>query len=349
MKIFLLGFYGYDNLGDEVLLASILDALRADYNQFKVLSYNAKKTAQTHAVTAVSRRKNIGVIREIADSDVIIVGGGSILQDITSSKSFFYYIGILFTGKLLGKRVYLLGNGFGPVNRGFNRRFLKWFIPRIDGVVARDDASYRAYQEYGCRRLFSGVDCAFGYRSGQLKVPNEPPYVVISLRPWRNSKALRELIKAYIPQLNQMGYGVKLLAMKQPDDALEMQSLCQVGDNTQLLTHDIATTMAALKGAKFLIGMRLHALILAAVVGTPFVALSYDPKIDGFVKQLKLAPALPVAAIERSDLDDAIRQLLADYDCRRRRLAAAVADNRRLAQRQIEVIKEWMEQYGRTG
>ena len=37
---------------------------------------------------------------------------------------------------------------------------------------------------------------------------------------------------------------------------------------------------------QLLIGMRLHALIFAAVMERPFVAISYDAKIDGFVKDI---------------------------------------------------------------
>ncbi len=349
MRIFLLGFYGYDNIGDEVLLASILDALRAPNIDFKVLSYNAKKTEQLHAVTAVSRRKSIGVIKQIASSDVIVVGGGSILQDITSSKSFFYYMSILLIGKMLGKRVYLLGNGFGPIKKWFNRRLLKWFIPQIDGVVARDEASYRAYLDYGCKRLFNGVDCAFDYRHLPAAKAVEKPYVAIALRPWRNDAQVVQLLSDYIPQLNRLGYAVKLVAMKAPEDVAVMQQLAQIGVDTALVAHDLTAVLEALKGAHLLIGMRLHALILAAIVGTPFVAISYDPKITSFVDQLLARPALTVDAVDLTSLNQRVLQILENYQTEKDALTSALATNRRRASEQITTIKQWMEQTnGRT-
>ncbi len=349
MRIFLLGFYGYDNIGDEVLLASILDALRSSDVEFKVLSYNAKKTEQAHAVTAVSRGKNFGVIKQIANSDVIVVGGGSILQDITSSKSFFYYMSILLIGKLLGKRIYLLGNGFGPINRWYNRRLLKWFIPSIDGVVARDAESFQAYRDYHCKRLYQGVDCAFDYRRAPTDVVNQPPYVAIALRPWPNSAAIRMVLEQYIPHLNKLGYAVKLVAMKAPEDSAEMASLTQIGRNTELVQHGINEVLTALKGAKLLIGMRLHALILAALLGTPFVAVSYDPKINSFIKQLLDRPALSVDLIDYQALDNQVMQILNNYQAEQEKLLTAVERNRRNAAQQIDVIKDWMVQSdGRT-
>ncbi len=342
MRVFLLGFYGYDNIGDEVLLASILKSLGNAQYTFKVLSYNAKKTAAIHAVTAVSRSKNIRIIKQIAESDIIIVGGGSILQDITSSKSFFYYMSILIMGKMLGKRVYLLGNGFGPITKRFNQRLLKWFMPHIDGVIARDADAYQAYLNYGCKRVFNGVDCAFDYQPQLSENDSEQPFVAIALRPWQHSEQTMLVLQQYIVRLNQLGYRVKLVAMKAPDDVKQMQPLVEVGENTVAVAHDLNDVLAAIKDAKLLIGMRLHALILAAAMGTPVVAINYDPKIEGFMKQLLEREALDMRAISFAEIDARVMAILDHYEQEKAHLAKAVAHNRSIAKQQIEIIKQWM-------
>ena len=45
--------------------------------------------------------------------------------------------------------------------------------------------------------------------------------------------------------------------------------------------------MMYIKESKLMIGMRLHALIFAATVGTPMIGISYDPKIDSYLKLIE--------------------------------------------------------------
>ncbi len=348
MRLFLLGFYGYDNIGDEALLAAIVKSLaKGDDFSFKVLSYNAKKTAQMHAVEAVSRGKNFGVVKHIVNSDAIVVGGGSILQDVTSSKSLFYYVSILLISKLFGKKIYLLGNGFGPITRRHNRWFLKRFIPHIDGVVARDQQSYESYRRYGCKRLYNGVDCVFS-----LELPESAAgadrYVAIALRPWRNIEAVMEALKSLIPELNASGYKVKLVPMKGPDDVEQMRALCEIGEATTLVDNDLNDIVAAIGGARLLIGMRLHALILAAVLKTPFVAISYDPKIESFTEQLLSCAPLTVDAVDDAALKARVFDALERHGEAVQQLDRALLHNRQIAREQIEVFKEWVNQNGRT-
>ena len=46
----------------------------------------------------------------------------------------------------------------------------------------------------------------------------------------------------------------------------------------------IEEKIAVIGGSKLLIGQRLHSLIFAAIEHIPFIALSYDPKIDAFAQ-----------------------------------------------------------------
>ena len=48
-----------------------------------------------------------------------------------------------------------------------------------------------------------------------------------------------------------------------------------------------------------MIGMRLHALVFAAVMQTPLLAISYDPKVDSFVNAIGEKPIGTVEKIDR--------------------------------------------------
>jgi len=56
-----------------------------------------------------------------------------------------------------------------------------------------------------------------------------------------------------------------------------------------------------------MVAMRLHALIFAALQGVPLVGISYDPKIDGFLRLLDRTPAAEMTSIEGEVLLHAIQ------------------------------------------
>jgi polysaccharide pyruvyl transferase WcaK-like protein len=83
--------------------------------------------------------------------------------------------------------------------------------------------------------------------------------------------------------------------------------------------------MLALIGhLRLLIGMRLHALIFAAIQGVPFVALTYDPKVSAFAREVA-EPLLDLAGLTAELLVRQIEAAMPDLGERSARLLAAAA------------------------
>ena len=104
-KILLSGYYGFANAGDEAMLAAIVSALRREVPdvEITVLSGNPAVTAAKYQVKSLNRFDALGFLRVLRHTDLLLSGGGSLLQDVTSSKSLFYYLSVIFAGKLMGK------------------------------------------------------------------------------------------------------------------------------------------------------------------------------------------------------------------------------------------------------
>lgn len=354
-KLFLIGYYGYQNIGDEVLLSAISGYLKtAGHFDLSVLSYCAQETEAVHQVNAISRSKGMSLILNILKTDAIISGGGSILQDTTSSKSLYYYAGILLLGKLFRKKVYLVGNGYGPVHKKRNQMLLKWLLPMLDGIIARDDQAYRSFKSYGISRLINGVDCVFlkenpsaGLsQSRELSAGTQVnrPYVAISLRPWPQSGHVIEILKETLTQLDQLGYDTVLIPMKAPDDVVVSEALLEQGAFVRLATCSGVGISEAISGASFVIGMRLHALILAAISHRPFIAISYDPKVTAFTEQVSQTLAGLTENITQESMRLAVHEMHLHLEDHRNVLVERVSVIQNQAVSQMASLIEWLEQ-----
>ncbi|MDY3002799.1 MAG: polysaccharide pyruvyl transferase CsaB [Romboutsia timonensis] len=299
MKVLISGYYGFYNIGDEAILKSIIEALRnEDPNiDIVVLSNDVDYTKSTYKVDAINRWKLNDIYKELLKCDGLISGGGSLFQDVTSSRSILYYTGIIWLAKLAKKPIFIYAQGVGPINKKNNRRIVGKFFNKVDYITLRDKESKLLLNSIGVRKDIDIVpDPVMGfnienYEFKLTKYYTKDDYITVSIRDWKkNNSEFQKNIALTCDKIVESGINVVFIPMHgQYDETISKQVASLMRHNATVLSKDLTMEekMMYIKESKLMIGMRLHALIFAATVGTPMIGISYDPKIDSYLKLIE--------------------------------------------------------------
>ncbi|SHH48631.1 polysaccharide pyruvyl transferase CsaB [Tepidibacter thalassicus] len=329
-SIFIFGYYGFQNIGDEAILSCIINDLRKFISnpKIKVLTYNAELTKKEHGVDTISRTGIVQVIKAIKESDLVISGGGSLLQDVTSSRSLIYYLSLIFFAKLFNKKVMFYNNGYGPVNKKLNKFFIKKILKKVDLITLRDVDSKRELEKVGLRNnnINVNVDTTFTLMSSDEKkldeifriesIPFDKKIVGISPRKWRNDGRTKEVIANAIDYISSKGLNVVLIPMKYPDDLEYCNQIKEICNSNPYIIKNYYSpkdVLGIIGRCHFLIGIRLHALIFAAAKLVPMIGIEYDPKNKSFLEMVSQKNAGRIEDIEEEDLflyiDDVLKNI----------------------------------------
>lgn len=322
MRVIISGYYGFGNLGDEAVLAAMLPPLRQKLPaaEFVVLSADPTQTARLHNVASVSRM-SLSTVRAINGADLMLSGGGSLIQDVTSPQSALYYLGTLLLATVRAKRTMVYAQGIGPLRRAWIRSLTRWTLNRVNLLTVRDSASHELVRALGVRQPIHLVaDPVFtltpapAARAEMLLGPLPRPRLGVALRSWGNDTVVDPLIQALRRWRTQTG-GVIVPIAFHPSRDLEITQRLATAVGAQVLSDLRPEEMLAVIGTlDLVVGMRLHALIAAVVAGVPMVGLSYDPKIDAVFQQLQMGVVLSVDRCNGDALDGAIRRTWEDRE-----------------------------------
>lgn len=302
-KIVMSGYYGFQNAGDDAVCYAIIEALRQEMPacSITVLSNDPALTEKTYGVDACDRWKIGAVWRALRHSDLLVSGGGSLIQDVTSKNSCLYYLGIIFMAWLQRKPVVIYGQGLGPLESKRNRRLTRWAFNRARAIYVRDDASYELLREIGVKTPVQVspdpvlgidgdvVDAARGAAIlASLGYDGTKPLALLALRDWGRTDLVHEFA-ALADYLADEGYAVGFLAMHHDqDDAISEAVSAHMRAPSFVITgaYDTPTLFSIFDNAAIVVGMRLHALIIGAALDKRVMAISYDPKVDSFMKMI---------------------------------------------------------------
>ena len=330
-KIVISGYYGFANAGDEAMLAAIVKALRSTENsvELTVISGNPQITAAKYGVASIHRFNPLEIFLSLRSCDLLLSGGGSLLQDVTSKRSLLYYLSILALGIVLGKKVMLFAQGIGPIKSGLLRKLTKLVCSHADLITVRDQDSLYELRHIGipAEKVQLTADAVLtlpqeGKEQGrhlldEQGVPRDKMLIAISVRKWQeDDRYLLELAKAADILSREYSAHVVILPLQYPVDVAacdRLQHFMVHKERSTVLKADCDTEqfLSLMGNVQLLIGMRLHALVFAAVMERPFVAVSYDPKIDGFVKDINGVTAGSVENLQSAQVVAAAKKALA--------------------------------------
>ena len=287
MKVLISGYYGFGNLGDEALLSGIVNVLKTAGHGVTVLSNAPAATEAMHNVKAVHRIK--GLAAALLRTDALLSGGGGLLQDKTSFRSLQYYLSLLRLAKVLSKKVIVYGQSVGPLSERGKRAVAK----TLQGVaISVRDKTSQALLESLHLEAHLGADSALLLETPEAVTRTETAVLIPRAGYPEITEALIKLARA----LQNQGVSVLATAVQAEEDteALEQIKAAVPHLSTSYPTspQDLLTRLAS---ADYVVSGRLHGLILAAVAGTPFCGLIYDPKVAAFLDEAG-APAftLPI-------------------------------------------------------
>lgn len=295
MHIVLSGYYGFDNVGDDAILLSIIQALKKWESDIEitVLSNNPTATEQTYGVKAVNRWKMKEIHQLLKTADGLISGGGSLMQDQTGMKTIPYYAGVIQIAKWLKKPVFVYAQGMGPINHSLSKLIVRKTFNKVEQITVRDKASQTLLTEIGVRKETKIVpDPVMGLNGGDFHCEwldqeslTAESYISVSVRDWPSTIAYKEKIAHSLDQLVRQGEQIVFLPMHGEHDLKTSQEVAALMQEKSLIAPSdlsIEEKIAVIGQSQLLIGMRLHSLIFSAIYATPFIAISYDPKIDAF-------------------------------------------------------------------
>ena len=299
------GAYGRGNAGDDAILEAIVAELRQIDPDLPVwvLSRSPAETRQTYRVNSIYTFAPHKFLRRMAKTRLYINGGGSLMQDVTSHRSLWFYLFTISWAKRLGNQVMMYGCGIGPIHSQANRRRAARVLQKyVDAITLRDTHSKDELDDMGVTtpHILLSADPTVTLPpapdtviDGVLESQGIDPkgrYIGFALRPW---PGYEEKAPAFAAAADYAYEKYGLIPVFLPiEPRLDVEAARLTARHMKAPYHILPTTgssdhtIGLFARMQAVVSMRLHALVFAAGQGVPLVGVVYDQKISSFLSYI---------------------------------------------------------------
>ena len=302
--VLICGAYGMGNAGDEAILDALVAEMRGidPLMPITVLTREPKSASERLDVETVHSFNFPRFLAIMKRRKLYINGGGSLIQDVTSRRSLWYYLFTLRAAKSRGCRVMMYGCGIGPVKReGGVRRAQKTLNECVDVITLREPDSVEELARFGVTEpeIILAADPALTLLpagaeevDAALAAAGADPaghYAGFALRLWPGFASKAPAIAECARYLYEKhGLTPLFIPINHKSDSEAAEAVARLLSDTPytIMPGPLPSSLAIgiLGRVEVAVSMRLHGLIFAAGQGTPVVGVSYDPKVSAFLK-----------------------------------------------------------------
>lgn len=312
--------YGKGNAGDEAVLSAILRRTASiDPNiPCYVMTRRVKDTQLCHKARGIYIFNILKLESILRKSKVFISGGGTLIQDVTSSRSLYFYLYAIKRAKKNGCKVIMYGCGIGPLLKKYDSKQAAKVINKyVDQITLRDKMSLEYLASMGvdkpCVQLSAdpvlslNISSRADFLLKKAGINPDGKYIALALRQWPNFNSIGEVAEFIKYAYKKYGLSPVFYSIEVPKDRIFMEQIAKLIDGVPYhflnSTRFAEDNISIISKMSVVCGMRLHALVFAAAAETISFAISYDPKVDGFYDELESAAKLSIENLSSKTLE----------------------------------------------
>lgn len=326
-QVLISGYYGHGNLGDELILDSLLEqaARQRPELTFAVATASPEPVRTARRIDAVGLDDTVGLARLVEASDAVVLGGGGLWHDYSfrdaggvralydgARRSIGGYARPLLMASGSGRAAHAYGLGVGPLNDPAAKALLRSIAKQIDSVTVRDQGSVDLLTAIDgwATPVALAPDLVYALDLTAHEAPAVAdrswagglPICLVNLRPWDQgdvAQLLERLAFALARSFEERPFALLGLPMQQRK-AGDEDVLTQLFEATPAqIPRRMADwrggrddALAAIRSADLVVAMRLHTCILAHRLGKPTIGCRYDPKVAAHFKEVSREASL---------------------------------------------------------
>ena len=290
-RVAIAGWFGSDNLGDELILRSLVGCLRDRGAEPVAISIKPDETSRVHRIDSILHRSpldSLRLSRALRHADALVVAGG-LIQTETSVWNIPFHASRLQSGRHLPGCA--VGLGVGRVGGPLAVPIARGTLHRLRRVVVRDHDSADRLLGWGLRDVRIGSDPVIGEQVDQvapedtvcviLRPPNRRGIGTAAAKAAPPSPARSSALAGALDAISDStGLSVRMVAFQASRDTSIHRSIAdRLDSEAELVSPGLENVLEEVGRSRLVITMRYHGAIAALLHGRPAVLLDYSPKM----------------------------------------------------------------------